>query len=112
MTSVDFAAAQQRVVERHRLRVAEEKTRFQSQRNLQASNALTRLPFPLDDLGQRGLQAWEAIKGREGTRPAYRVGQIDAELLDEELLELLRIQVGEGLKFFDVYFTVPAATSN
>ena len=111
MTSVDFAAAQQRVVERRRLRAAEEKARFQSQRNLHASNALNRLPFPLDNLGQRGLQAWEAIKGREGTRPAYRVGQIDAELLDEELLELLKSQVGEGLKFFGVYFAVPAAMS-
>ena len=111
MTSVDFAAAQKRVVERRRLRAAEKKARFQSQRNLHASNALNRLPFPLDGLGQRGLQAWEAIKGREGTRPAYRVGQIDAELLDEELLELLKSQFGEGLKFFGVYFIVPAAMS-
>ena len=111
MTSVDFAAAQQRVVKRRQLRAAEEQTRLLSQRNLQASNALTRLPFPLDDLGQQGLRAWEAIKGREGTRPAFRVGQVDAELLDEELLELLKNQVGEGLKFFGVCFTVPIVTS-
>ena len=102
MTSVDFAAAQQRIEERRRLRAAEARTRLQSQRNLQASHALTQLPFPLSNIGQRGLQAWDAIKGREGTKPAYRVGQVDAELLDEELLELLKGQVGEGLKFFGV----------
>ena len=106
MTSVNFATAQQRVEERRRLRVAEAQTRVQSQRNIQASNALSRLPFPLSDLGQRGLQAWDAVRGREGTRPAYRVGQVDAELLDEELLELLRGQVGEGLKLFGVRFTI------
>lgn len=100
MTSIDFDAAQQRVVERRRLRAAEARTRLESQQNSQASNALTRLSFPLNDLGQRSLQAWATIKGREGTRPAYRVGQVDAELLDEELLELLKSQVGEGLKFF------------
>lgn len=111
MTSIDFAAAQQRVEERRRLRAAEARTRFQSERKLQASNAVTQLPFPLNTLGQRGLQAWDAIKGREGTKPAYRVGQVDAELLDEELLELLKGQVGEGLKFFGVHFTTPAITS-
>lgn len=111
MASIDFAAAQQRVEERRKLREAEARARFQSQQNLQASNALSQLPFPLNNLGQRGLQAWDAIKGREGTRPAYRVGQVDAELLDEELLELLKSQVGEGLKFFGVCLTVPADTS-
>jgi peroxin-2 len=30
------------------------------------------------------------------------VGQVDAELLDEELLELLKGQVGEGLKYLGV----------
>lgn len=110
MTSVNFAAAQQRVEERRLLKAAEARTRVQSRRNLQASNALTRLPFPLKSLGQRGLQAWDAIKGREGTRPAYRVGQVDAELLDEELLELLKAQVGEGLKYFSVHFIILATT--
>ena len=108
MTSIDFAAAQQRVEDRRRLKAAkaaEALAHFQSQSNPQASNALTRLPFPLNNLGQRGLQAWDAIKGREGTRPAYRVGQVDAELLDEELLELLNGQVGEGLKFYGVRLT-------
>lgn len=111
MTSINFAAAQQRVNEGRPIRAAEAQARLQSQRNLQASNALTRLPFPLNDLGQRGLQAWDVIKGKEGTKPAYRVGQVDAELLDEELLELLKGQVGEGLKLFGVRFTIPVATS-
>ncbi|KAF6226162.1 hypothetical protein HO133_009028 [Letharia lupina] len=100
MTSINFAAAQQRVEERRRLGAVESRTRLESQQNLQALSALTRLPFPLNDLGQRGLEAWDAINGREGTRPAYRVGQVDAELLDEELHELLKGQVGEGLKYF------------
>ena len=102
MASVDFAAAQQRVEERRRLRTAEARTRSLSQRNLKASKALSQLPFPLNNFGQRGLQVWDSIKGREGTRPAYRVGQVDAELLDEELVELLKVQVGEGLKYFGV----------
>ena len=111
MTSIDFAAAQQRVEDRRRRRAAEARTHFQSQRDAQASNALTQLPFPLNSLGQRGLGAWDTIKGREGTKPAYRVGQVDAELLDEELLELLKGQVGEGLKFFGVRLTIPVTTS-
>lgn len=102
MTSVDFPAAQQRIAERRRLRLVEARARLESQRSEHASNALNRLPFPFHGIGQRGLEAWDVIKGREGTRPAYRVGQVDAELLDEELLELLRGQVGEGLKFFGV----------
>lgn len=57
------------------------------------------------------MQAWDTIKGREGTRPAYRVGQVDAELLDEELLELLKGQVGEGLKYFGVRLIILAAIS-
>lgn len=111
MTSINFAAAQQRVEERCKLRAAEARTRFRAQQNLQASNALRQLPFPLSKIGQRGLQAWDAIKGKEGTRPAYRVGQVDAELLDEELLELLTNQVGEGLKFFGVRPSFLANTS-
>ncbi|POR36060.1 Peroxisomal biogenesis factor 2, partial [Tolypocladium paradoxum] len=44
--------------------------------------------------------AWAAAASREGTRPAFRVSQVDAELLDEELVELLRGQVGDALKYF------------
>ena len=102
MTSVDFAAAQQRVAERRRQRAVELHSQIESQRSAHASNALSRLPYNLQGIGQHGLAAWDVIKGREGTRPAFRVGQVDAELLDEELLELLKGQVGEGLKYFGV----------
>lgn len=102
MTSVDFAAAQQRIAERRQLRATETRVRLESQRSVDTTSALNRLPFPLRSLGQDGFNAWDTIKGREGTRPAFRVGQVDAELLDEELLELLRGQVGEGLKYFGV----------
>lgn len=99
MASVDFAAAQQRIVQRRQLRAAEVRARLESQRSRHTTSALNRLPF---GVGQRGLEVWDIIKRREGTRPAFRVGQVDAELLDEELLELLRGQVGEGLKYFGV----------
>ncbi|WES02037.1 hypothetical protein PX690_21455 [Bacillus velezensis] len=49
------------------------------------------------------IPTWDTISGREGTRPAFRVGQVDAELLDEELLDLLKGQVGEGLKYFGTH---------
>ena len=99
MTSVDFAAAQQRIAERRQLRAAKRRTEVESWTRIQATSSLQRLPF---GIGQIGLNAWGSIQGREGTRPAFRVGQVDAELLDEELLELLRGQVGEGLKYFGV----------
>ena len=102
MTSIDFAAAQQRVEARRQLLASQARTRLQSQRSLQASNAVNRLPFPLNSLGKRGLETWDVVKGREGTKPAFRVGQVDAELLDEELLELFKGQVGEALKYFGV----------
>ena len=102
MSSVDFAAAQKRVAARRQLREAKAQSRITAQQHLQASYAFSSLPFPLGGLGRKGLQAWNTIKGREGTRPAFRVGQVDAELLDEELLDLLRAQVGDGLKYFDV----------
>ena len=108
MKATDFAAAQQRVEERLRSRNAAQRARQESRRNEQASNALNRLPF---GIGRRGLDTWDAIRGREGTKPAFRVGQIDAELLDEELLELLQGQVGEALKYFGVHHAVPAIDS-
>ncbi|MCJ1320959.1 peroxisome assembly protein (Peroxin-2) [Xylographa vitiligo] len=100
MTSQDFAAAQQRVLARRQLRITEARTRRESQRSQQAVASASRLPFPLGGLARKGIESWDVIKGREGTRPAFRVGQVDAELLDEELLELLKAQVGEALKFF------------
>lgn len=99
MISPDFAAAQERILARRQLRAIEAQNRVESQRESRALNALTRLPFPFESLGRQGTEIWNVVRGREGTRPAFRVGQVDAELLDEELLELLKGQVGEGLKF-------------
>ncbi|KAL4929491.1 pex2/pex10/pex12 family protein [Aspergillus undulatus] len=102
MSSTNFAAAQQRVLERRRRREAEAQSRVAEQQRTSVINhpAVKRLPYPLNTLPQSGFSLWDAIKGREGTRPAFRVGQVDAELLDEELLGLLKGQVGDALKYF------------
>ncbi|KAL4922712.1 Pex12 amino terminal region-domain-containing protein [Aspergillus aurantiobrunneus] len=102
MSSMNFAAAQQRVLERRQRRETEAQSRLAEQRRTSVINhpAVKRLPYPLNTLPQSGFSLWDAIKGREGTRPAFRVGQVDAELLDEELLGLLKGQVGDALKYF------------
>lgn len=101
MASNDFALAQQRLAARRHAREAEAQARVAAhQQASQASAQLSRLPSPLSRLGHAGLSVWDGIKGREGTRPAFRVGQVDAELLDEELLDLLKAQVGDALKYF------------
>jgi peroxin-2 len=101
MSPNDFALAQQRLTARREAREAEAHSRIAAQQAAsQAANQLNNLPFPLGRLGRAGIATWERIGGREGTRPAFRVGQVDAELLDEELLELLKGQVGEALKYF------------
>lgn len=87
MPSADFAAAQERLAAR----------RAQRARKLSSTPASASTGLPL---GASVRSIWNAIKGREGTRPAFRVGQVDAELLDDELLGLLKGQVGEGLKYF------------
>lgn len=100
--SPSFAAAHERVLSRQRDAATTAAARLSAQRSAHASNPLSRLPYPFAILGQRSLETWDVIKGHEGTRPAFRVGQVDAELLDEELLELLRAQIGEGLRGFGV----------
>ncbi|CBF74795.1 hypothetical protein AN4056.2 [Aspergillus nidulans FGSC A4] len=102
MSSTNFAAAQQRVLERRRKRETEAQSRLAEQQRTSIVNhpAVQRLPYPLNTVSRSGLSIWDAIKGREGTRPAFRVGQVDAELLDEELLGLLKGQVGDALKYF------------
>ena len=100
MTSPSFSSAQERILTHRRLLDASARTRLDFQRSAHASNPLTRLPYPLSVLGHKTLETWDLIKGPNGTRPAFRVGQVDAELLDEELLGLLKGQVGDGLKCF------------
>lgn len=101
MTSANFAAAQERVLERRRQRELEARNRL-ANRTSRLPAAASNLPYPLSSLPNRGLALWDTLRGREGTRPAFRVGQVDAELLDEELITLLKGQVGEGLKYFGV----------
>ncbi|KAI4144355.1 MAG: hypothetical protein L6R39_004211 [Caloplaca ligustica] len=100
MTSIDFAAAEKRVLDRRKARVWELQSRQRNQSSRYSSRASSRLPYPLSNWSRTGIEAWDTIKGREGTHPAYRVGQVDAELLDEELLELLTNQFGEAVKYF------------
>ncbi|KAK2617053.1 peroxisome assembly protein (Peroxin-2) [Conoideocrella luteorostrata] len=97
MTDSSFIQAQQRVAARRQAREAETAARLASQREIsRARSQLQRLPFPFNRLSP----AWEAVSSREGTRPAFRVAQVDAELLDEELVDLLKGQVGDALKHF------------
>ncbi|KFA63885.1 hypothetical protein S40285_06803 [Stachybotrys chlorohalonatus IBT 40285] len=91
MADSSFAQAQQRVVARHQARQAQAAAHLAAQRR-----RTQRLPYPLHQLAS----GWGAVTSREGTRPAFRVGQIDAELLDQEMLELLRGQVNDALKYF------------
>jgi len=103
MAPNDFAAAQARIATRQQLREVEE-LRIEAQRTPSAAiEQVTRLPFPFGGISRAGVTTWDRISGRGGTRPAFRVGQVDAELLDEELLELLKAQVGEALKYFGTH---------
>lgn len=104
MSSANFAAAQQRVLERRRTRETESRARLAAQQRASPVNlaAAQRLPFPLNRFSLSSVWFWNSVTGREGNRPAFRVGQVDAELLDEELLDLLRGQVGEALKYYGV----------
>lgn len=97
MPSADFAAAQERIAARRAQRAAHTRTHHESS---SSARAASRIPTPFGTLGHIGISSWNAVKGREGTKPEFRVGQVDAELLDDELLALLKDQVGEGLKYF------------
>ncbi|KAK0391940.1 hypothetical protein NLU13_1438 [Sarocladium strictum] len=103
MTDSSFVQAQQRVVARRQAREAEAAARLAAARSNRAQAPITippllrNIPFlPFESLST----ALQGAASRQGTRPAFRVGQVDAELLDEELVELLRGQVGEALKYF------------
>ncbi|KAH8812501.1 peroxisomal biogenesis factor 2 [Xylogone sp. PMI_703] len=104
MSTNDFARAQERLIARRAAREAETRARITAQQ--EASHAyqqLNRLPSPLRPLARSALSTWDVIRGVDGTRPAFRVGQVDAELLDDELLDLLKGQVSEGLKYFGTH---------
>lgn len=98
----DFAAAQERILAR---RAARDAAAAQQRAELTQSRAdrLLRLPPALRAAVQESLHAWDVVSSPFGTQPAFRVGQVDAELLDEELLSLLKNQAGEGLKLFGAH---------
>ncbi|KAI2630405.1 Pex12 amino terminal region-domain-containing protein [Hypomontagnella submonticulosa] len=101
MSSTNFAQAQQRLAARRQAREREAQAQLAAARHAsRAWSQVTELPYPLNRLGATSLSAWEVISSRGGTRPAFRVGQVDAELLDEDLVGQLRDQVGEALKYF------------
>lgn len=98
----DFAAAQQRIIARRAASAAHQRS-LALQQEHERNQRLHRLPpsFRNTVLGATGV--WDLIKSPFGTRPAFRVGQVDAELLDEELLDLLKGQAGEGLKLLGAH---------
>lgn len=97
MSDSGFLQAQQRVAARRQAREATETARLAAQaQSSRATASLQRLPFPFNRLAP----AIDAVSSREGTRPAFRVGQVDAELLDDELVDLLKEQVCDALKYF------------
>lgn len=98
----DFAAAQQRILARRAATAAHQRSLALQQEN-DRLRALSRLPPPLRTLVFDTAGLWDALKSPFGTQPAFRVGQVDAELLDEELLELLKNQAGEGLKLLGAH---------
>lgn len=98
----DFAAAQQRILARRAARDAANESAAQILTSTRTERLL-HLPPSLRVLAHQTLRAWDSIKTPFGTRPAFRVGQVDAELLDDELLNLLRNQAGEGLKLFGAH---------
>lgn len=98
----DFAAAQQRIHARRAASAAQQRSltlQHESERN----QRLHRLPPSLRTAAFGVTNVWDLIKSPFGTRPAFRVGQVDAELLDEELLDLLKTQAGEGLKLLGAH---------
>ncbi|KAI0197675.1 Pex12 amino terminal region-domain-containing protein [Astrocystis sublimbata] len=100
MSASSFAQAQQRLAARREAREREAQAHIAAQRDASRAWAeVARLPFPFDRFGSASLSTWELVSSREGTRPAFRVGQVDAELLDEDLVQQLRDQVGEALKY-------------
>lgn len=101
MSNPTFAEAQARLAARRATREAQTQARLaaeQSASQLRARLSSTSSPI-LRNLGSSALSLWDTVSSREGTRPAFRVGQVDAELLDEELVGLLREQVGDALKY-------------
>lgn len=95
--ATNFAAARERVLERRRQQELEARTRAADSCVPAPSSSSLLSSRMLDVLCGRARECTSA-----GVQPSFRVGQADAELLDDELVELLRAQVGDALKFFGV----------
>ncbi|KAI5299946.1 Urmylation protein [Ascosphaera pollenicola] len=92
-----FAAAQERVLQRR----GERERELRSSSSLPSASANGAHLHPLLNRATAPpRRAWNQVKGREGTNPLFRVGQVDAELLDEELLGLFNEQIRDALKYF------------
>lgn len=103
MSDSSFVQAQQRVAARRQARESEAAARLAAARSHSAQTPIS-LPPLLRNIPFLPFEFFSTVlqgaSSRQGTRPAFRVGQVDAELLDEELVELLRGQVGEAFKYF------------
>lgn len=99
MSPADFAAAQSRILARRAT------SADLSQAPPPAPTlppALLRLPPALRTVAASSLSTYNTLAHRASHAPTpyFRVGQVDAELLDEELLSLLKGQVSEALKYY------------
>ncbi|KAI9724281.1 MAG: peroxisome assembly protein (Peroxin-2) [Chrysothrix sp. TS-e1954] len=93
MTSIDFAAAQQRVAARHAAREASLRQHETAAHSPTAGTLSSRLLSRLST-------TITPLLSQTGTRPSHRVSQVDAELLDSELLVLLKSQVTDALRYY------------
>ncbi|CCU81443.1 peroxisomal biogenesis factor 2 [Blumeria hordei DH14] len=102
MNSHEFIRAQQRIAARRAAGEISRQERLSTAKSYMQydSTRLSRLPIPIHELKSSTVSIWNQIRSREGTNPSFRVGQVDAELLDEELLGLLKMQVGDAFKYF------------
>lgn len=96
MSSSSWAAAQERILARQAARRQEA---LAVPLPPPVANPTTTLARLRHSLHPEVSSLWSTLLESEGTRPAFRVGQVDAELLDEELLGLLKSQVGDALKY-------------
>ncbi|KPI41153.1 Peroxisomal biogenesis factor 2 [Cyphellophora attinorum] len=103
MSNSSFAAAQERILQRQADRQRQADARRLAFEEAAQSTPIARLPPPLNRAAPPLTSFWATLVRSEGTRPAFRVGQVDAELLDDELITLLKGQVAEGLKYFGAH---------
>jgi len=98
----DFAAAQKRILERRAARELALNA-ADAQYRQDRVHDLVRLPPAIRPAAFSLLSFTDSVRSPYGTDPAFRVGQVDADLLDESLLDLLKKQAGDGLKLFGAH---------